>query len=427
MTTRIEGPIDVSVLPGLHLTLGNVHIGEPGQELVEAERVKLRIAVLPLLVGKFQILSIELEQPNILVVRDLTANSIAKILHNVEETLDVQGVREVSFSGATLKYLDNQAQASLSAADCNMQMEQLPLTQGPEVTLLQNLSFNAELTCGEFEYNSYSGSDLKILAVATDGVINLAPVTMQFLGGLGTGDIQADFSNASSQYRVHYVLPELKLQSLLNTLPSAFAATGSLDLNLNLALQGNNTSELMRSAKGSIILHGTQLTLLGIDLDEKFEQFEFSQNFDVVDAGAFFFAGPLGLLAKKGYDFTSLLAQSNGSSEITSLISEWTIEGGVAEATDVAMATKQNRIAMQGQLDLVNARFVDVIIALVDNDGCSLIQQKIQGSFTEPQVDKSQILFSIAGPVLNLLQQGAALFIGESCEAFYNGNVTVPK
>lgn len=427
METHIDGPLGIGLLPNLHLTLGKLRIGSQGQELLVAERARIGIAILPLLVGNIKIISINLDHPNFSIAPSILANLPSDYLASMEKTLDVQEIPQFSFSGASLNYFDTQAEEILSAMDCDLQMPKLLMQRGSAETLLQSLSFDAELTCAEFQYNGYRGSDLKVIAVAADGAINFAPITMQFLEGQGTGGILADFSSAMPRYQVSYVLPGLKLKGLLNTLPTEYTAAGSLDLTLNLEMEGSDSAQLMQSAKGAIFLHGKQLTLTGIDLDEKFEKFESSQNFNLIDAGAFFFAGPLGLLATKGYDFTSLLAQASGNSEISSLISDWEIADGMATSVDVAMATEQYRVALQGQLDLVNAQFVDVTIAMLDHEGCSVIQQNVHGSFAQPEVDQSQILFSLASPVLKLLKQGAAFITDESCEVFYSGEVAAPE
>jgi hypothetical protein len=424
---HIDGPLDIDFLRGLHLTLGKFRIAEQGQELLVADGAQIGIAMLPLLVGKIEILSIDLDQPNIAIFPSILANLPAEYLASMEEFLGVHEITELSFSGAIFKYFDNQDEEILSAMDCNLQMQKIKMQRGLAEVLLQNLSFSSELTCAEFQYNSYRGSGLKVIAVAADGVINLAPITMQFLDGQGSGGILADFSKATPRYQVSYVLPGLKLKGLLNTLPTEYTAAGSLDLTLNLEMEGNDSAQLMQSAKGAIFLHGAQLTLTGIDLDEKFEKFEFSQNFNLIDAGAFLFAGPLGLLATKGYDFASLLAQSSGNSKISSLISDWKIADGMAQSVDVAMATGKYRVALQGQLDLVNTQFVDVTMAMLDHEGCSLIQQKVHGSFAQPEVDPSQILFTLASPFIKLLKQGAAVITDESCEVFYSGKVAAPE
>ena len=89
-----------------------------------------------------------------------------------------------------------------------------------------------------------------------------------------------------------------------------------------------------------------------------------------MDVAALLLAGPAGLAVTKGYNFASNFQESEGRSEIRALVSDWKVERGVAQAQDVAMATKQNRVALKGGLDFVNERFVDVTVALIDTKGC---------------------------------------------------------
>ena len=89
------------------------------------------------------------------------------------------------------------------------------------------------------------------------------------------------------------------------------------------------------------------------------------------------------------------------------------------------MATKENRIALKGGLDFVNAGFKDVTVALIDAQGCPRVQQKIRGSFSKPEVEKPSILTSLAGPARKLLRQTKSLF-GGHCDVFYAGSVAAP-
>ena len=90
------------------------------------------------------------------------------------------------------------------------------------------------------------------------------------------------------------------------------------------------------------------------------------------------------------------------------------------------MATKANRIALQGGLDLVNEQFDDVTMALVDAKGCVKVEQKIRGSFGKPVVEKPNLLVSLAGPALGLLKKGGELLLGQECKVFYAGSVAAP-
>jgi AsmA protein len=91
------------------------------------------------------------------------------------------------------------------------------------------------------------------------------------------------------------------------------------------------------------------------------------------------------------------------------------------------MATKQNRIALQGGLDFVDNRFNDVTVALIDAKGCAKVRQDIRGTFQNPMVEKPSLLESLAGPALRLLKKGSELFGRGQCEVFYAGSVAAPK
>ena len=177
---------------------------------------------------------------------------------------------------------------------------------------------------------------------------------------------------------------------------------------------------------GEASLHGHDLTLEIGDIDKELVHYQSSQGFNLVDVGALFFAGPIGLVVTKGYNFASIFQSAGGSSQVRTLVSEWRIDRGVAQARDVAMATKQNRIALKGRLDFVNGRFEDVTVAWIDAQGCAVAQQKIHGPFGKPEVEKPNVLISLAGPALTLLRQARSLF-GGKCDVFYAGSVTPPR
>ena len=158
------------------------------------------------------------------------------------------------------------------------------------------------------------------------------------------------------------------------------------------------------------------------NLDEKLSRYESSQNFNLVDVGAFFIAGPLGTAVTKGYNFASIFQGTRGDTEIRALVSQWKVENGVAHAQDVAMATKENRLAMKGALDFVNGDFDNVTVALLDNAGCARVEQKIVGPFSNPHIEKANVLVSVTGPISSLVSK-AKKFLGGKCEVFYEGSV----
>ena len=192
-------------------------------------------------------------------------------------------------------------------------------------------------------------------------------------------------------------------------------------------MQGKTVKNMRQTLQGQVSLRGKNLVLKGRDLDQEFDRFESSQTFNLVDVGAFFFAGPVGLVVTKGYNFASVLQGSAGRSVIRTLVSDWKVERGVALSRDVAIATTRNRVALQGGLDFVNERFDDVTVALIDDKGCIRAQQTIHGAFKKPVVENPSTFKALTGPVVRLLKQVGHLFPGGECEVFYAGSVAPPK
>jgi hypothetical protein len=201
-----------------------------------------------------------------------------------------------------------------------------------------------------------------------------------------------------------------------------------MDFSLNIATNGKNLEEMKRRMNGEASLKGENLLLYGIDLDSLLSKIQESQNFSLVDVGAFFLAGPLGTALTKGYDFVGVYKETRGGQGIIKkLVSAWRIKYGIAEAEDVALSTKRNRVAMKGRLDFVNSRFDDVTVSALDEKGCSKFSQKIRGPFRKPQIEKKvSTVKTIVGPAVNLFEK-AQKFMGlGKCKVFYKGSVKHP-
>ena len=99
-----------------------------------------------------------------------------------------------------------------------------------------------------------------------------------------------------------------------------------MDFSATLSMRGKTVHGMKRTLRGQISLQGENLTLIGTDLDKAFSRFESSQNFNLVDLAAFFYAGPFGLVVTKGYNFASIFQGAEGSSRIRKLVSNWKVD-----------------------------------------------------------------------------------------------------
>ncbi len=112
---------------------------------------------------------------------------------------------------------------------------------------------------------------------------------------------------------------------------------------------------MKRSMNGDVSLSGDNLMLSGLDIDALIPKYERSQNFNLVDVGAYLLVGPFGPVLTKSYNFGSVYEESRGGKgTIRKFVSNWKVKNGVAGAIDVALATKKYRIAMKGGLDFIN-------------------------------------------------------------------------
>ena len=427
MEVTVGGRLGIGLFPGLLVTLEDVHIRNRGTDVASAREARLGIDLLPLLQKQVRIGKIVLQQLRLSIERDRDGKFNLQKSEAAGGTFPALDLASVSISGATLLYADKQSGEGFEAAGCNLNARRLQLAEGKRPDLLNNLSFTSDLACGEIRTGDFAVSDLKLSATGKGGVIILKPVVMRVFGGQGSGSIRADYSGAVPRYDVRYSLSQFRIEEFLKTLSPNMVAEGSMDFSANLSMQGKTVNGIKQAAEGQISLRGENITLHGRDLDKEFSRYESSQNFNLVDVSAFFFAGPVGLAVTKGYNFASIFQGSGGRSEIRKLVSDWKVEHGVAQARDVAMATNKNRVALQGGLDFVNQQFNHVTVALVDAKGCAKVRQKIRGSFRKPVVEKPNILTSITGPAVKLLKKGAELFPGGKCDVFYAGSVAPPK
>jgi uncharacterized protein involved in outer membrane biogenesis len=427
MEVKIGGSLGVDLFPGFHLTLGDVHLRNRGADLASAKAVSLKIALIPLLHQEVRIEKIRLKSPTIFLEKGADGNLNIGVPGQPGESFPALNLGTVSFTDGTLRYTDDKSGSGFEVGHCDLAMRQFRLVPGKSTELLKLISFTAQLACADIHGKDIAVSGLKVSVAARGGVFDLKPVTMHVFGAQGSGNIRADFSGAFPHYHANYSLPQFRIEELIKTLSPDKVAEGLMNFSANLTMQGRTADEMKRTADGTFLLRGENLTLDGRDLDRELSRFASSQNFSLVDVGAFFLAGPVGVVVTKGRDFARVLQGSGGTSTIRMFVSDWKVEHGVAQAQDAAMATNENRLAFKGKLDFVNERFIGVTMALVDAKGCAMVQQKISGAFLKPLVEQPNVLKSLAGPALKVFRKARDIFPGGECEVFYAGSVAAPK
>ncbi|HMK50365.1 MAG TPA: AsmA family protein [Thermodesulfovibrionales bacterium] len=293
--------------------------------------------------------------------------------------------------------------------------------------LLHGVSFVGDFGCETLGNGDIKFSGVKAVVKGGDGIFDISPFAMDIFGGAGKGAISANLNGNNPVLRIRSTISHFYFERFAAALAKNKALMkGQVDFSIDVVTKGKDFAQMIKGMSGWASLTGDNLALYGLDLDRLLSKVEASQNFSLVDVGAYFLAGPLGALLTKGYDFAGAYREAGGQGMVTKMVSKWKIERGVAEAVDVALSTRKNRVAMKGGLDLVNNRFNNVTVASVDKRGCAKFSQKISGPFRNPSTKKIDVLTSIAGPALGLIKSAQG-FVGlGSCRVFYKGIVRHP-
>ncbi len=426
MEVSVKGRLGIGLYPGMRLTMKDVSVRNQGSELMVVDRVRVGLELLPLLHDQVRIKSVSLIQPKITIERAASGKYSFDKPQVAGAALPAVELGRISITDGAFSYLDKQSGDRFNVDGCDIKLRNLKLG-GEGADIKQNLSFTANLLCGKVRINEYLGSNLKLSVDAREGIFDLMPVTLEIFGGVGSGNMRADYSRSTPRYKISFTLPQFRSEELVKTQSQKTVLTGPLSFSMNLSLQGKSAREVERSASGDVVLQGKNLKLHGHDLDLAFSRYESSQSFNMLDMGALLVAGPAGLAVTKGSDFANVLAGSEGVSDIGTIVSSWKVKSGVLYAKDVAMATNRYRMALLGGLDIINGSFIDVTLALINNQGCAEVKQKISGPFAKPVVQQPSILKSIAGPVLELFKKGRKLLPGGECEVIYAGSVVPPR
>ncbi len=291
------------------------------------------------------------------------------------------------------------------------------------------LTLKGAVTGGTLRAGRFSFSGLAMRADFSGGRFAADPVSMYLFGGSGRGRLEARLGKGAPRYEADFLISGTTLGALLDALNGGgekASLRGPLELKVAGTAAGRGAAELKRSARGTVSLSGRGLVLRGLDLDDVVAKLERSQNFNLIDAGAFLLAGPLGTAVTKSYNFVDLGLARGRRTRVERLMSEWRLAGGHAETRDVALATDKYRLAIKGRVALAGLDFEEMTLAILDERGCAAYTQTLEGTAREPRLGKLSMLESLAGPVLSVLGTAEKLVPGSSCKPFYTGSVPPP-
>ena len=407
----------------------DIHVAGGGAELLSLESLKVAVELTPLLKRQLEVTSCELIKPVVAIVKDTQGKYNFESLERklAEGPAAAFSLKHLELFEGALVYLDKKTgeRTELKGIDLAVKNLSVADTSGE---IIKNVSFTGSFDCREVLRKDLRIESLKASVKADRGVYSLKPLTTDVLGGRGEGEVTADESEADAMYEVNVKVSKLDFEKLEESFGIKKVIGGKGDLSASLTVKEKGRRNLMSNIDGTFALRGDNLVTYTMDLDKVLSTYETSQKFHPADLVAFFVAGPLGAVALKGYRYGDLYYQAQGGKGvITRFISHWTIKNGEANATDCALATRHNRVALKGKLNLGSERFDNVTVALLDDKGCPMVKQTISGSFENPRPGTVSAVESLAGPFFGLYRKAKRFVQGGKCEIFYNGAVQQPR
>jgi uncharacterized protein involved in outer membrane biogenesis len=427
MDVRIQGGVSVFFSPGFGASLADITVKNGGADVAAVASMKIGLKLLPLIWGRIRISRLELVKPAISIVRQKNGKLNIETQRG-KPSGELLTLKNIAISQGSFLFTNLQSGGRIELEGVDIAVGNLSAGGTPGGDPLKTLSFTDDIRCRRIRAGTLTLTDLEMKLAGGNGVCDVSQVRMKIFGGTGSGTLHADFTGTEPHFRIIFAVSKLKIEELLQESPDPKNMEGLAELSADLTARGKTAVEVKRSLSGQVSLDGENLALNSMDIDELISSLLQSRRFSLVDVGAFFLAGPFGPALTRGYRFADLFKESRGGNGvIAKLVSVWKIENGVAEAVDVAMATKVRRIAMKGGLNFIDNRFEDAVVAVLDQHGCAVITQKVRGPFSRPEIGNINILKSLTSPVTNLLRSVVKLFDSRPCDVFYSGSVAPPS
>lgn len=428
LDVRIRGKIALAFFP-LGISAKDVLVANRGNEILSMQSLKLRMEFMALLTKQLNVSACELTSPAVTIVKDTDGKfnfENIEIQSPQERREKAFGLSDLKLSKGTLVYLDKKTGKKTELKEIDLAVTNLSVADAAG-SIIKNISFTGSFACKEFTQKDLRIENLKAPVKAVRGVFTFKPLTMDIFGGKGEGDLTADETGSDPEYKINFKVSKLDFEKIQESFGIKKMISGKGDLTALLTIKEKDRT-LIKNLNGTFSLRGDHLTTHTVDLDKILSAYESSQKFNLVDVGAFLIVGPLGNVSLHGYRYGNLYYQSQGGQgTIVQFVSHWNIKNGVADAVDCALATRQNRIALAGKLNLVNQKYEKVTAALLDHKGCAILTQTISGPFGRPQIGAANAVESLAGPVLDLYRKAKRFVQAGHCKVFYNGLVQQPR
>ncbi len=422
LEVRILGDMTIAYFPPTGLTLAYVRIVRGEEDVLRVEKIRVGLKILPLLRGRIRFRELTFDQPALFIRRTSSGpfdyeRYLSRPLRNAGEALPgtLDSIDAISVSGGRISYAGKDPAIRADAEGLDLAIRDVAFQGDSGDGLFRNVSFAGTVNAARMTIGNVEASGFACGVSAKNGNYEFDPVTLHSFGGEGEGNLWVYMTEAVPLVQVRYSLAGSRIESFFASPGRDHAPLeGTVDLSANLFMKGEDPGAMAATLTGEISWAGSDLSIPGFDPDALLSGSGEIKEGPLPRTGALLlsvppFAGAAGGLSSP--DHATETAGGNGL--VRRFVSTWSVENGVYEAKDVALATTRHRLALTGRIDLPAGRFDGITVALVDDKGCALSGRTVEGPFQSPKDTP--------------LARPKEVAPGEGCEVFYEGSVPPPE
>ncbi|DAB34792.1 MAG TPA: hypothetical protein CFH82_03500 [Sulfurospirillum sp. UBA12182] len=441
---NIAGDISLSFSPvGLHVK--DISIAKVGEKpFAKLQDFGVAIEVIPFLFQEIKVDYLLLSNLDVQIIKEAngkfnfevdkqastqTSQTQAAPAKEEKASIPLVNVDEVRIENVNLVYKDLQAKSEAKIEDFDLLVQNIGYDAKKEP--LKALSFVADAMIKKLQFQKYSILDIKSKVTFKEAVATLDTLGYTIFGSKASGNAKLDLNFKNPKVDFSQNIPQLKLENFSKEILETDLLTGVLSLQTKLSTVLGSDKEMKKALSGELFFEGKGVGLKGYDIDKMLGNYDKSQNIDMVDIGSFLVAGPVGFALSKSSDGVGAYsALKGGSTLLKHLHVKLDVTKGTTKLSDVALATGKNRVALKGALELVNEKFLDLKVGILDKKGCAKYSQSIEGTFSKPSIKLDEnavksvvnMASSLFGKSKNLLGTQN----NDKCTVFYNGVVAHP-
>ena len=433
METKIDGPIALKILPGISLVANNIKVISNETYFFRAKTIEISLDYLKLFSSEIHVNALHFNDPQVYIARDKdgvfnyqTAFAGMPGLNSDDNNYRLV-LDELTINNGRIFYIDIEQGDSLVADGISLHSEEMNLPGTIDNIDPTAIEFSGFVEVNSFKLNMLQADSLHFQIDSRSGKLSIKPKDKSYFRGKSSGKAIVDLTQKPVFIHIQHEINGLDIGEFQIAAGAKELLFGSLNLNLDVTFQSFNWNQAFKTIKGEIKVEGENLLMQGIDLDKALAVYEATQEFDVSNLGALFVSGPYGAVFSKGMNYVAILTSDLGdATEINKFVSNWNLNKGIAKAQDVALSTNKYRLALNGNLDFTNNTYNNIVIAMINADGCAAISEEMNGSFIRPETQTLSSFIGLSGPAENFWME-LAKPSRKTCEPFYKGSIEHPK